>query len=1418
MKPKSNPFLASFRSTTLAISAVLSLVGICTQSARADATWVGDSTQDWNTAANWSSDPANPTGNFFINTSTAAVFPILSANSSFTPVDVILANGGTTTARFDHRAGTVSLANVSATGNWAFVGRGANTANGKYNLANTATTDAGISGFAQGSGSLTVGKLWVGGSKFFEGGTGTVNINTTGTITANSNQEFGNTLASIALGYGTGSSGTVNLQSGTIQANSELWVGFSGAGVFNQSGGTTNSTSYFVIGRNSGGNGTVNLSGGTINAVTTGGFTTLGSFAGATGTLNVSGTGSFVSSGNRAFVVGEGGTGVVNVSGSGLVTATHPTEGLRLGIGAAGSGTVQLDGGTILTTRISKALGTGTFNFNGGTLKASVGSATFMTGLTTATVQAGGAVIDSNGFDVTIGQDLNDGGGGLTKNGAGILSLAGANNYTGNTTVSTGTLSFTAKPSSVGNVSVANNASLGVQSFNAGTATLQSTALSLGSGGTSSLAFDLNSLNSTVPLISTGALTASGTVNVSILNGANLTPGAHTLVGYTSFAGGGTFSGSPFTLGTRSTGTVTNNTVAKTLTLTVTGDLPRWSGLDNGNWMVGTTGASSNWKLASGGTATNYIQGDTVLFNDLATGITDIVISAADVSPAATTFNNSSKNYTLGGAFAVAGTGPLIKSGTGSLVITNTNTYTGATTIDAGSTLTLGDGTTGHDGTIATTSGVTNDGTLSFNRFAASTAQYVISGAGAVNVAGSGTQTLSGANTYTGGTMVNGGGKVSVAGNANLGANEGTLLLDNGTLVTTAGFADAHPITIGTGGGTINVTTNGQLFMATAEMLLGSGTLNLIGGNGTLVANTGNLRVAQTNSFNGSVNVSNGGIFEYGTLGAVDAASAFTIGNEGEFALQGFGATALPNTITVSGGTNSVLSFENSGDAIYAAPVILNANAIVGLRNWYNYATVQNGTISGLISGAGGITVNSGTGNGGILTVSNASNTYAGGTTLNASRVLATTNSALGTGAVTIGGTNAQLELAGGLSVANTITINAGAGTAGQGIVWVPNLNDSAVVSGAITINAVQAAGGHFAANGGTLNVTGPITSSVPVGIRFGTVQLSNTTSTYTALSIIGGTGKVGATNAIPVGVTPTLGSGGVTGTLDLGGFNQTLAGITQSVNAGSGAIVTNTGGGDSTLTTTGTSTFAGVIQNGPTNKVALIVSSGALTLGGISTFTGNITVNGGLVLGDNAQLKFTPGPNTLTNSIGGNGTLNLDGDFVIDTAGASVANGNTWTLVNVGTLTETFSATFSVVGFTESANVWTKVEGSNTWTFSEATGVLSLSTGSTYGTWATTNAGGQASNLDFDNDGVKNGIEYFMGATGSSFTPSPSIVSGKITWPKDPAFSGTYSVQTSSDLVTWTNVLSTVVGNNVEYTVPTGQGKLFVRLNVVPN
>jgi hypothetical protein len=112
-------------------------------------------------------------------------------------------------------------------------------------------------------------------------------------------------------------------------------------------------------------------------------------------------------------------------------------------------------------------------------------------------------------------------------------------------------------------------------------------------------------------------------------------------------------------------------------------------------------------------------------------------------------------------------------------------------------------------------------------------------------------------------------------------------------------------------------------------------------------------------------------------------------------------------------------------------------------------------------------------------------------------------------------------------------------------------------------------------------------------------------------------------------------------------------------------------------------------------------------------------------------------------------------------------------------------------------------------------------STGVTYTTWATTNAGGQAQDLDFDGDGVSNGIEFFMGENGSTITANPQISAAHtITWPR--ATDRTVSsvvVQTSTDLVIWNPATSGAVYNagSVVYTVPSGETKHFIRLLVTP-
>ncbi len=120
-------------------------------------------------------------------------------------------------------------------------------------------------------------------------------------------------------------------------------------------------------------------------------------------------------------------------------------------------------------------------------------------------------------------------------------------------------------------------------------------------------------------------------------------------------------------------------------------------------------------------------------------------------------------------------------------------------------------------------------------------------------------------------------------------------------------------------------------------------------------------------------------------------------------------------------------------------------------------------------------------------------------------------------------------------------------------------------------------------------------------------------------------------------------------------------------------------------------------------------------------------------------------------------------------------------------------------------------------------TGTVTVGGSSGFTSWAdANNATGQTPQQDHDNDGRENGIEYFMGQTGSSFTTIPGLdATNTVTWTMDPAYQGTYEVQTSPDLVTWTNVDPKPVpsGGHLSYRLSPGApaGKRFLRLLVTP-
>jgi len=114
---------------------------------------------------------------------------------------------------------------------------------------------------------------------------------------------------------------------------------------------------------------------------------------------------------------------------------------------------------------------------------------------------------------------------------------------------------------------------------------------------------------------------------------------------------------------------------------------------------------------------------------------------------------------------------------------------------------------------------------------------------------------------------------------------------------------------------------------------------------------------------------------------------------------------------------------------------------------------------------------------------------------------------------------------------------------------------------------------------------------------------------------------------------------------------------------------------------------------------------------------------------------------------------------------------------------------------------------------------VVVAAAGSTYDTWAAANAGGQAANLDFNHDGVPNGVAYFMGVTG--LATNPGVGNGKVTWPHlNPV--AAFEVRVSANLTDWVaadpaDVEATSDPTQVVYTLPMGAAEKFCRLAVTP-
>jgi fibronectin-binding autotransporter adhesin len=217
---------------------------------------------------------------------------------------------------------------------------------------------------------------------------------------------------------------------------------------------------------------------------------------------------------------------------------------------------------------------------------------------------AGGIVntveVGALGLNDTFSGVLSDFSGGilaLTKVGAGTLTLSGANNYTGPTIVSNGTLNVSSRKVSTGDFTLIGGTTLGVNLITNG-ASLQMTSLTFGNNCTNTFT---GTNSTTVPAINnSGALTLSGGVVVNAQGGIFATVGQYPLISYGSITGTGGFA-----LGSLPTGVTANiitNGTAIVLNVTqVPATGPTGPGTItnsfSGNTLTLTWPAGQGWKL-----------------------------------------------------------------------------------------------------------------------------------------------------------------------------------------------------------------------------------------------------------------------------------------------------------------------------------------------------------------------------------------------------------------------------------------------------------------------------------------------------------------------------------------------------------------------------------------------------------------------------------------------------------------------------------------------------------------------------------------------------------------------------------------------------------------------------------------------------
>ena len=997
-----------------------------------------------------------------------------------------------------------------------------------------------------------------------------------------------------------------------------------------------------------------------------------------TGALDLSGGSAFVA-GNPVDTLTLGGSfagdntfaGVI--SGAGHLTADGAGAWVLSGANTF-SGNVTVNSGT-LRAGSSSAFGTPTgFIVNGGTLD--LGgfdlTAPSLTG-SGGTVALGASTLTVAGVDAQTYAGGITGSGGLTKTRAGTLTLTGASTYTGATTIAGGKLALdfsgTGGPAnnllSASSTLVLSGGVLEVLGA-AGEANSQGfDGLTVSAGSNTVRA--INGAGGAVNL-NLGAITRNGgLVNFALpVAGAISTSNADGLLG-----GWATVNGTDYAkvnggiiLAFDETDYTDKDDAGAWLSGDIVSDTGNaantpFFGAVSGDVQLGglryTAAADSTVTVGSGNTlgvdGTIIVAPSTLATNQTITG--GFLTGGAGGGSLGVQHNGAGA-LTIGSVIVDnAGDTAVAKGGTGTLVLTGSNSYTGATILTGG---------------MLRVSSINNGGVASSIGASSADASNLVLEGGTLQYTGATAGTDRGFTLVNGGTSriieVVGGTDLTFSGVVTSPDDAGFTKMNSGTL-TLANAANTYSGITTVGGGTLAITTLTDGGLASSIGMASSDPANIVLAGGTLDylgATTSSDRGITIGAGNGGVGVADAGAVL--TLsGTITSSGSGGLRKEGDGTLVLSGANTYAGGTVVNGGTlvaGSAQAFGpgnasmtvNSGATLDLGGFNVRAAGLTGdgtINLGANTFTSANGsmTFGGVITGTGGFTRGPGSY---TQVLSGCNNTYTGVTTV--SGLLSIDCIANGGQASSIGASgaaSANLVLNGdwlnytGASVTTDRGFTAGGSSAYLGVTQATTTLEFT--------GAAVGTGGLHKGGAGTLVLSGANTyaggTTIREGIlRAGSAQAFGNASAMSLYNVAGTTLDLGGYD---IAVSYLTGGGTTGGLVDLGGNTLmiTTGNNTGSINyagkiTGAGNLIKNGGstqrlsGCDSDYT--GTTTI-----NGGAIEVTCLVDGGlASSLGASAADPSNLTLNGGTLryvgTGGSTNRQFTLG-SSAGNALDASGT-----------------------------------------------------------------------------------------------------------------------------------------------------------------------------------